>query len=1026
MIRSLPLACWLVLLALALPAPAAGVADNDAFFESKVRPILVARCYSCHSSEAETLRGGLRLDSKPGWEQGGDTGPAIEPGNPDASLLVQAVRYEDEALRMPPKGKLPDEEIATLVDWVRRGAPDPRVTADEPAKPPRVIDIEEGRRAWAFQPLRRGEPPAVRDADGWAITPIDRFILAKLEEKGIAPSPPVDRVRLIRRAYYDLIGLPPTPEEIDAFLDDPSPEAYDRLVDRLLSSPHYGERQARHWLDLARYAESHGFEHDYDRPTAYHYRDFVTEAYNRDLPYDTFVAWQLAGDELAPNDPLAMKATGFLAAGVHSTQITANQAEKERYDELDDILNTTGTAFLGLTLGCARCHDHKFDPIPQKDYYRLLATFTTTVRSEVDLDLDPEGYRKAKAAYDVAHEPYTAALRDFETDRLPARLEQWERDRWARAEAEVYPWLVLDLVEMKSQGGATFTKQPDGSALASGPNPDHESYTFVARVPHGDLTAFRLEAMADPSLVKGGPGRASNGNFALSDFKVAVAPASDPARKVDVALRNARATFEQPGLPVAAAIDPDGTSAWAVDPQFGRDHAAVFEAAEPVGDAGGTVVTFTLRFANNLKHSIGRPRLSVTTAGAPVDLQARSIPQGVVKVLETSRDARTAEQTALLASWYKTIDPDWQRLAQGEREHARNAPKPSVVKALISTEGLPAVRLHTQGPDFYDKTYMLRRGDPGQKVEEVEAGFLQVLMGESAGESHWKTPPPEGWRTSFRRASLAKWMTDVDQGAGALLARVAVNRIWQHHFGRGIVATPSDFGSQGERPTHPELLDYLAAELIANGWRLKPIHKRIMTSAVYRQSSHINPATAAIDVDNALHSRQNRRRLEAEPIRDAMLAAAGMLDPRVYGPGTLDESQRRRSLYFTVKRSKLIGMMTLFDAPDALVPIGVRSTTTVAPQALFLMNNPQVRAWAEGFARRVAPGQGGDPGASVQQAYRIALGRRPDAQERADALDFLARQASARRDEGQADPEAAALADFCQVLFGLNEFIFIE
>ena len=1014
------------LLVLALDA-AASADDDIAFFETKVRPILVERCYACHSNEAKTLRGGLKLDSKAGWQQGGDSGPAIEPGKPEESLLVLAIQYEDEALRMPPKGKLPEAEIATLVDWVKRGAPDPRAAgAPPPAR--RVLDLEEGRRHWAFQPLRAIEPPPSEPDSAWAQTPIDRFLLAAMRAKGLEPSPPADRATLIRRLSFDLIGLPPTPDEIDAFLNDPSPDAYENIVDRLLASPHYGERQARHWLDLARFAESHGFEHDYDRPSAYHYRDFLIEALNRDLPYDQFVAWQLAGDELAPDDPLALKATGFLAAGVHSTQITANQAEKERYDELDDMLNTTGTAFLGLTLGCARCHDHKYDPIPQADYYAMLATFTTTVRSEIDLDLDLEGYREAKAAYDAAHAPLEAALKAFETERLPGRFEAWERQRSARNEIDAYPWLVLDLIELKSSGGAKFTKLPDGSVLAGGKNPDHETFTFTARVDRPGITAIRLEALADPSLVKGGPGRASNGNFALSDFTVSAAPASEPDKKTEIALRDPRATFEQAGLPVAAAIDPDGTSAWAVDPQLGRDHAAVFETAEPVGQEGGTVLTFTLRFANNLKHSIGRPRLAVSYAASAADraLEAPSIPQAASRALDTPRQARTPEQTAALLAWYRTIDPEWQALAKAEREHAAKAPKPAVVKALISTEGLPAVRLHTQGPDFYEKNYMLRRGDPNQKISEAEPGFLQVLCRSADGAERWKAEPPAGWRTSMRRAAMAKWMTDVEAGAGALLARVAVNRLWQHCFGRGIVATPSDFGAQGERPTHPELLDWLAAELIHHGWRLKPIHRAIVLSAAYRQASHLDEAKARIDIDNKLLWRQNRRRLEAEPIRDAMLSAAGWLDGRLYGPGTLDESQRRRSLYFTVKRSKLIPMMVLFDAPDALVPIAVRSTTTVAPQSLFLMNNPQVRRWAEAFAQRVAPGPGEGPDASIRSAYRLALGRWPEDAELSAALAFLDAQRHRHRAENHPDPASAALADFCQVLFGLNEFVFVE
>ncbi len=343
------------------------------------------------------MRGGLLLDTRAGWTKGGDSGPAIVPGDLENSLLVQAVRYTEPDIQMPPKGKLPDEAIAVLVEWVKRGAPDPRI-GPASVKKERTIDLEEGRKWWAFRPLVRPEPPQVRD-EAWCRTPIDRFILARLEEKRIRPAREANRRPWLRRASFDLTGLPPTPEEIDAFLADSSTDAFEKALDRLLASPSYGERWARHWLDLARFAESHGFEHDYDRPTAFPYRDFVIEALNRDLPYDTFVRWQLAGDEIAPDDPLALKATGFLAAGVHSTQITANQVEKERYDELDDIVHTTGTAMLGLTIGCARCHDHKFDPIPQRDYYRLVSVFTTTVRTEVELNVDPEPeYEKARGS----------------------------------------------------------------------------------------------------------------------------------------------------------------------------------------------------------------------------------------------------------------------------------------------------------------------------------------------------------------------------------------------------------------------------------------------------------------------------------------------------------------------------------------------------------------------------------------------------------------------------------------------------
>ena len=995
-------------------------APEIAFFESKVRPILVERCYECHSAGAKKLRGGLLLDSREGWLKGGDTGPAIAPGQPEESLLVQAVRWDDPALQMPPKGKLPDAEVAVLSDWVKRGAPDPRSgVKPATAAPARTIDIASERQGWAYRPLHRPEPPRVKD-ESWCRTPIDRFILARLEARGIKPNRPVDRRVLIRRAAFDLTGLPPTPEEVEAFVNDQTVDAEGRLIDRLLASPHYGERWGRHWLDLARYAESHGFEQDDDRPTAYPYRDFVIEALNRDLAYDTFVRWQIAGDELAPGDTLALKATGFLAAGVHSTQITANQVEKERYDELDDLASTIGTSMLGLTIGCARCHDHKYDPIPQKDYYRLISTFTTTVRTEVDLDLDPDGYRTARAAFDKAHAPYLAALERFEAQQLPGRFERWEDER--SAAPEVPAWIVLDLQKPRSKGKAVFQSQPDGSILATGPNANVDTYTFDATIDLGGITAIRLEALADPSLEKGGPGRAKNGNFTLTDFRVTARPKTGGAKAVAVALKNARATFEQKDLTVAAAIDDDKTTGWAIVPKLGMDHAAVFETEREVGTPGGTILTFTLDFQKNAGHSIGRVRIAVTTAPGPVALDGLAVPQAVAPLLDTPRPERTALQSAALLKWYRTLDPDWRALKQAADEHDRTAPKLNTLKAMISSEGLPPVRLRTQGADFLEKTHFLKRGDPNQKQDEAAQGFLHVLMNAPDEERHWQAAPPPGWRTSFRRAALARWITDADHGAGHLLARVIVNRLWQHHLGRGIVATPSDFGVQGEKPTHPELIDWLATELIKEGWHLKPIHKLIMSSAVYQESAASDPARLRLDHDNTLFWRHPPQRLEAEVIRDAMLAVSGLLDPTMGGPGSLDEAQRRRSVYFMIKRSKLIPMMLLFDAPDAVQGVGVRSTTTIAPQSLLIMNSPIVRDWAAGFARRLEATARESRAGAVRRGYQIALGRPPEGPEEADALAFLEAQENAYG-SGRLGP---ALADFCQILMGLNEFIYIE
>jgi hypothetical protein len=997
--------------------------EDAAFFEAKVRPILAARCYECHSARAEKLRGNLYLDTRAGWQKGGDSGPAIEPGDPENSLLIEAIRYDDALNKMPPKGKLPDDEIATLTDWIRRGAPDPRAgEATPPAK--RAIDIEAGRQHWAFRPLKVVPPPRVR-AEGWVRTPIDRFILARLEAEGLTPTPEPERRVLVRRAYFDLTGLPPEPEALDRWVDDPADDWYERMIDDLLDSPHHGERWARHWLDLARFAESHGFEHDYDRPTAYTYRDFVIEAFNRDLPFDTFVKWQLAGDEYAPDDNLALKATGFLAAGVHSTQITKNQVEKERYDELDDIVNTTGTAFLGLTLGCARCHDHKYDPIPTRDYYRMVATFTTTVRSEVELPSDPKGYAEALARYEAEHRPYEEALARFEADELPARLAAWERRRCERA-SEAVRWVVLEPSKVESRGGATFERLEDGSYRASGTNPEFDTYTIVAPCHLAEINAIKVEALADPSLVGGGPGRAANGNFALTDVGLKVGPLYGIGKTVEPGLINPKATFEQAGLPVAATIDGDPKSGWAVDPQFGRDHAAVFELADDVRPDAGSTLTITLKFENNAGHNIGRVRVSATDAPRPVGLGDDGIPREVRAALELADGSRTEEQRAALLGWYRTIDTRWRALKRALDDHAATAPKAEGEKALISSEGLPAVRLHTQGGDFLDATHVLRRGDPNQKEEVATQGFLQVLMSAPEGESHWQTPPPEGWRTSYRRRALAEWMTDTERGSGHLLARVIVNRLWQHHFGRGLVATPSDFGAQGEPPTHPELLDWLAVELIQGGWRIKPIQKLIMTSAAYRQGSKVDDERAAKDLENALWWRQERRRLEAEPIRDAMLAASGLLDDRMFGPGTLDERMRRRSIYFTIKRSKLIPMLTLFDAPDALVPIAARSSTTVAPQSLLLLNSPVVREWAAGLAGRARPRDGETADDGVRRAYRLALGREPTPDELADARAFLERQSASHREATQGDGVEAAWTDFAQVLFSLNEFVFIE
>ena len=1002
------------------PEHAKLMAEGLEIFRKQVKTLLVDRCLVCHNG-ADTTEGGFSLATREALLQGGKTGKAIVPGKSQESRLMRLVSHLEEPHMPKLEDKLADEQIAQLAAWIDRFAPYDGTLGDAAEATDswttRTVG-EKAREFWSFQPLRHAPPPDISRCD-WPTNAVDRFVLSRLESAGLAPSAEVDRRRLIRRLSFDLVGLPPEPDAIEEFVNDPDPDALGKLVDRLLADPHYGERWARHWLDLARFAESHGFEHDYDRATAYHYRDFVIRALNEDLPYDTFIKWQLAGDEFAPDDNLAMMATGFLAAGVHSTQITKNEVEKHRYDELDDILATTGTAMLGLTIGCARCHDHKFDPFPQSDYYRLLSAFTTTVRSEVELNFDKEGYRQAREHFDADHAPLVEALRRFEAEQLAGRFAAWDTSRTAH---EMPGWLELEPSEMKSSGGATFEKLDDGSILVAGAAA-RETWTFTATAGPQQITGVRIEAISHPQLPGRGPGRGENGNFALSDLKVAIAPQDAPDKPAAVALKNPRTTFEQQDGPVGAAVDGDGKSFWGIASQTGKSHAAAFELAQPIGYPAGSIVAVTLSFEHE-KLQLGRLRISVNTAKEQPPLEAVGAPADVIASLAAAPASRTAQQTAKLVKWFRRLDPEYQALEQKADDHLAAAPRPDLRQVLVSSEGLPALRLHTQGQDFFPETFFLRRGDPNQKDGVAPVGFLQVLTRASNGNEHWPVAAPSNARTSFRRTALANWISDADKGAGDLLARVIVNRLWQHHFGRGIVATPSDFGTRGEAPSHPELLDFLASELIRHEWQLKPIHKLMLTSGAYRQDSAFRPEAAAIDPDNRLCWRHSRRRLEGEVIRDALLAAGGALEQRMYGPGTLDENQRRRSIYFTVKRSQLAPMMQVFDAPDALTSVGDRPSTTIAPQALMLLNNPAARDWSRSLARRVSHA-GSAPAETVRLAYLAAVGRTPTDQELAESQTFLHSQ-SQSYSRGGGDGAEAALVDFCQILLCLNEFVYVD
>ena len=1005
------------------------MAKGLAIFKSDVRAALKQHCVKCHGGDK--TRGDLDLTTRAGLLKGGDEGVSVVPGKAKDSLLVKLIKHAEKPYMPAKKPKLPSSLIEKIVQWIDFGAPYDKPLIENAVAKKGMQVTDDDRQFWSFQPLKRPAVPAVKKAK-WTHNAIDRFVLRKLEEAKLAPNGPADSRALIRRVYFDLIGMPPSPKEVEDFVklaSSNSNAALEKVVDRLLASPKYGERWGRHWLDVARFAESHGFEQDYNRNFAFHYRDFVIQALNADMPYDQFVKWQLAGDEFAPDNPLAMKATGFLGAGVFPTQLTEKEFESARYDELDDMANTTGTAMLGMTIGCARCHDHKFDPIPVRDYYRFVNTFATTIRSEIDLPVTGD-LTAATAKWEKEHAPLAGTLAQYEKDELPKRFAAWAKNPPASA-LKKQDWMILDHLQPKSLDGATFAKQADGSFIVGGKNPANDRWVLTAEVAATGLNAIRIEALTDKSMKRNGPGRAGNGNFALSDIRVFATPKKG-GKRVAVKLVSPKATHQQNtgGLSVASSIDGDKRkSGWAVDAGgIGKPQAAVFEFAAPVGFEGGTVLTVEMDFFVNTSHTIGRPRLAVTAAPKPVAIKGNSSAASLATLLAAVKqaggvDKLDAKKRAELLKIYRAQDAQWNQLNAKVQQHLAAKPKPKMEKVQVTSEGFKPTKHHADGrgfPHFYKKTYFLKRGDANQKDGEASQGFLQVLMRSGKTEKSWQIAAPEGWRTSYRRRSLANWITDTEHGAGHLLARVIVNRLWQHHLGRGIVNTPNDFGLQGELPTHPQLLDWLASELIANGWRLKPLHKQIVMSATYRQSAAHDDTKMKIDPQNKLYWRRTPARLQAEVIRDSILKISGLLDERMFGAGTLDERMKRRSIYFMIKRSKLIPSMQLFDSPEPLVSQGSRPATIIAPQALHFMNNGQVREAATALAKQLEKAP--DTAAAVTLGYQTVLGRAPTAKEQRSISAFIGAQQKSYPNNGR----QLALADFAQVLFGLNEFIYVQ
>jgi hypothetical protein len=862
---------------------------------------------------------------------------------------------------------------------------------------------------WSFRPLAKPTPPAPKPTAGFTIrNPIDAFVLAKLTEKGLSPSLEADRRTLARRLYFDLIGLPPTPDEIDAFLKDTSPDAYEKLVDKLLASPHHGERMARHWMDLAHFAETHGHDQDRVRPNAWRYRDYLITAFNADTPYSQFVQEQVAADVLFPERPELTPALGFLAAGpwdessLRDIREDAIDREVGRYLDRDDIVTTVMNTFQGLTVQCARCHDHKFDPITQLDYYRLQAVFAGVGRGDVSYDPDPKmatrrkELRDALAALDRGDTTVLAKLGGAEFRKA---VSEWE----ARHRGEGVVWHVLDFTKVVSEQGATLVKQPDGSVRSEGMRPERDTYVATARVKQKGITAVRLELLADDGHPHKGPGRQDNGNLHLSEFSVA-------ADGKTIALRNPTSDYDQPGWMVAHAVDGKPTTAWGIYPQVGKPHEAVFEFREPVGDGSETELTFRLAQLHGGGHLIGRFRLSVTAAMPPVKVGV--VPAAIRAVLATPADKRTPQQARELAAHV------FRERVTAELE---SLPAPQVVYAAAANFTPDGSHKPTPMPR---SVHVLKRGDIRKPAEVAEPGSVSCLPG-MPGLFDLPANHAEG----ARRAALAKWVADPKN---PLTWRVIVNRAWQMHFGRGLVATPSDFGKMGQPPSHSELLDWLAAEFRDNGISLKKLHKLIVTSSTYRQASRHGPKATAVDADNRYLWRGNRTRLDAEQVRDAILLISDRLDRTMGGPSDQQFAMRpgihvtpvveygkfdwdrpqghRRSVYRFVFRTLPDPLVDCLDGADASQLTAKRNESVTAPQALALLNNEFVLVHAKAFAAWLEK-QSPNRDRQIALACERVWGRSPTVEETKAFVAYAAKH---------------GLPNLCRVLFNSNEFLFVD
>lgn len=1044
------------------------------FFESRVRPVLVERCQSCHGADKQ--KGGLRVDSRSAILQGGETGPAAVAGKPDESLIVEAIHYGD-ALQMPPKSRLPAAEIDALTRWVGLGLPWPDSPVAEAAsrRLPGAIDVHKRKaEQWAWQPIKAVTPPAVRDAS-WPHGAVDRFILAQLDAKGLQPAPDTDRRTLIRRLSFDLIGLPPSPAEVAAFVDDPRSDAVERLVDRLLDSPQFGERWARHWLDLVRYAETRGHEFDPAIPNAWQYRDYVVRALNADLPYDQFLTEHLAGDLLNPpridsktgsNESILGTGFWFLGEEVHSP-VDVRQDETDRFDNRLDVM---GKTFLGLTIACARCHDHKFDPITQRDYYGLSGFLASSSYRQVRFATIEQEHDTAHAL----HEADVAARREIlkqlakalrpGVERLTALLDAPPTQgplaaEWARARTDAdHP--LHRLV-------ATDPTPPPPALATESVVVDFGKARDLARLQDG--SAFGLEPIRLGDPLAGATGETLVLNDRASAWR-------DPAF---LSLGLAEGTQRDHGR--LGSWDRSGQTLrtpeftirsghlWYLARGAGRAYAAVHSHLLIAGPLHGSLLTEWTDGNKGwrwVRHDLTpykgqRAHLEFCPSGAGEVALAMVVDQPDAPPLPDPIGARLHGESpdAVRSGYASMLDDLLSRLNANHFDDA-DASLVTLANWIIGKADLFGIDL--AGPRATLAAWKQSRATIAARIPRISPTAPAMLDGNGVNEpvlirGSSKRPSTDAPRRFLEaldgdvplvapnggsaRLELARRITDRND---PFASRVIVNRVWHHLFGRGIVASVDNFGALGEPPTHPELLDFLADRFIREGWSIKRLIRDLALSRTYQMASRSTPEADAADPNNRLWHRAAIRRLEAEPIRDAILTVSGRLDSRAGGPsvpvhltsymqgrgrpsrsGPL-EGEGRRSLYLEIRRNFLAPMMLAFDAPIPFTTMGRRNVSNVPAQALILLNDPFVAAEAERWAERVLAGSERTPEGRVAVMYETAFARPPAARETEAAIGFLERQA---RDRGLAseawrdDPHV--WADLGHVLFNAKEFIFI-